>query len=165
MKSLARKLPLKSGSLDAVFTFNAIHHFKLLKFLKECARILKPGGYVFIYTRLRSQNRRNIWSRFFPLFNKKETRLYELNELKQFIKKTPALELQFLGRFKYGRVTGLSRLIGQATHRHYSTFYLYGGKEFENFLEKFKRNINKNFRNTNNVKWHDENILLVLRKD
>ena len=134
-------MPLRSGSLDAVFTFNAIHHFKLLRFLKECARILKPGGYVFIYARLRSQNRRNIWGRFFPLFNKKETRLYELNELRQFIKKTPALELQSLERFKYGRVAGLNKLIKQAIHRHYSTFNLYSGKEFENSLEKFKRNI------------------------
>jgi ubiquinone/menaquinone biosynthesis C-methylase UbiE len=164
IKSLARKMPLKSGSLDAIFTFNAIHHFKLSEFLKECARIVKPGGYVFIYSRLRSQNRRIIWGRFFPLFNKKETRLYELNELRQFIKKTPVLELQSLELFKYKKIASLNKLIEQAIHHHYSTFYLYNKREFEISLEKFKKNINKNFRDTNNVGWYDENILLVLRK-
>jgi hypothetical protein len=30
---------------------------------------LKGAGRLFIYTRLRSQNRRNIWGRFFPRFH------------------------------------------------------------------------------------------------
>lgn len=60
IKSLAENLPLRTNSLDCIFTFNTIHHFKLTNFLKETSRILRNNGYLFIYTRLKSQNKRNI---------------------------------------------------------------------------------------------------------
>src|SRR3989338_6841682 len=81
IRASAHKIPLLYNSLDAVFTFNAIHHFQLPLFFREVFRILKPGGKVFVYTRLENQNRRTIWGQFFPLFNEKETRLYRLEEL------------------------------------------------------------------------------------
>lgn len=77
INSYAEKLPFKDASLDCIFAFNAIHHFKLLEFLREGSRVLREDGWMFLYTRLRSQNRRNIWGRYFPLFTQKETRLYE----------------------------------------------------------------------------------------
>ena len=57
----ASALPFPRKSLDFVMTFNAIHHFDPVEFLQQAARIVKDGGYVFVYTRLRSQNARNIW--------------------------------------------------------------------------------------------------------
>ena len=52
----ARNLPINDTSLDCVFTFNAIHHFKAAQFLEEAFRVLRDDGHLFIYTRLRSQN-------------------------------------------------------------------------------------------------------------
>ena len=39
--AFAEKLPFDDNSLDCIFSFNAIHHFKINKFAKECNRILK----------------------------------------------------------------------------------------------------------------------------
>lgn len=164
IKAAARKLPLKDNSLDYVFTFNAIHHFKISQFLKESSRILKDDGYLFIYTRLRSQNRRDIWGRYFPLFNEKETRLYKLNELKSSLRKLPKLKIESIESFKYARLASLDWLIKQAQNHHYSTFYLYTKKEFEHSLKKFKQNIQRKFKDLNKINWFDENILLVVRK-
>jgi len=163
IKSFDRKIPLKDNFLNCIFTFNAIHHFKISQFLKESSRILKDGGYLFIYTRLRSQNRRNIWGKYFPLFNKKETRLYELNELRSLIRKTPKLKIETIEYFKYARLSSLDWLLEQAQSHHYSIFYLYTKKEFEVSLEKFKKIIQRKFKDPNKINWLDENILLVIR--
>ena len=56
----AESLPFSNDALDCVFSFNSVHHFSLQRFLEESARILKKGGYLFIYTRLQGQNGRNI---------------------------------------------------------------------------------------------------------
>lgn len=163
-KSCAGDLPLEEDSLECIFTFNAIHHFPLLRFFKEASRVLKSNGFLFIYTRLRSQNARNIWGGYFPLFCQKETRLYELNELKRCVKKVPRLRIQSLEFFKYRRISTLERLLHQAENHHYSTFYLYNEDEFKRAFEGFKQNILRNFKDLNNITWCDENILLVIRK-
>lgn len=160
----AKDLPIEDDSLDCIFTFNAIHHFKLLRFLKEASRVLKNNGYLFIYTRLRSQNSRNIWGKYFPLFNQKETRLYELNELKEILRKISKLKIQSVEYFKYKRVSNLDWLVKQAQNHHYSTFNLYTEKEFAQSFEKFKQNLQLHFRDLKNIEWFDENILLVIRK-
>ncbi len=164
LQSFERKIPLKDNSLDCIFTFNAIHHFKISQFLKEASRLLKNSGYLFIYTRLRSQNRRNIWGKYFPLFNNKETRLYQLNELRNLIRKTPRLKIETIKYFKYARLSSLDWLINQVQNHHYSTFYLYSKKEFEQSLERFKRNIQRKFKDLDKINWFDENILLIVRK-
>jgi ubiquinone/menaquinone biosynthesis C-methylase UbiE len=165
IKAPARALPLADNSLDAIVTFNAIQHFAFLDFLKETARVLQDNGYLFIYTRLRSQNKRNIWGRFFPEFLEKEKRLYELSELKQMLKKIPLLKLESIEYFKYKRLAKLEWLITQATYHHYSTFYLYAEKELKEALKKFQRNITRHFKDPDNIIWDDENIMLVIRKN
>ncbi|MBA7596015.1 2-methoxy-6-polyprenyl-1,4-benzoquinol methylase [subsurface metagenome] len=164
IKALSEDLPLLANSLDCMFTFNAIHHFKLLDFLKEASRVLRDNGYLFIYTRLRSQNKRNIWGRYFPKFNEKEKRLYELNELKEMLKKIPVLELESIKYFKYKRIAELKWLVTQAKSHHYSTFYLYDEEEFEEALKEFRENIARHFKNLDRITWDDENIILVIRK-
>lgn len=160
----ARAIPLRDDSVHSVFTFNAVHHFKLLNFLKESARVLKEGGYLFIYTRTRSQNAVNIWGRFFPLFNEKEKRLYELNELEKTIRKVKNLKIETVEFLTYKRVSSLDRLVEKARHHSYSTFYLYSKKDFDSSLNKFKQNIRKNFKNLKNINWTDENLLLIIKK-
>ncbi|MFQ6083637.1 MAG: class I SAM-dependent methyltransferase [Candidatus Aminicenantia bacterium] len=161
----ARVLPLAVNSLDAIFTFNAIHHFKLLDFLEEVSRVLRDNGYLFIYSRLRSQNKRNIWGRYFPEFHEKETRLYKLSELKEVVKKISILKLESIEYFKYKRMAKLEWLITRATNYHYSTFCLYDEKEFEEALKKFQENIAHHFKNLDNITWDDENIMFNIRKN
>jgi ubiquinone/menaquinone biosynthesis C-methylase UbiE len=163
-KSHANKLPLPSNSFDSVFTFNAVHHFAIVEFLNEVVRILKPGGYLFIYTRLRSQNRRNIWGRYFPSFTKKETRLYELEEFKNIVEEVPDLAMEDVRYFKYQRTSSLDHLLQQAQHHHYSTFNYYTDDEFEKSLARFNQNIRRNFSDVEHITWTDENVLLIDRK-
>ncbi len=164
LRAPARALPLAADSLHAILTFNAIHHFRFLDFLRESARVLRPNGCLFVYTRLRSQNKRNIWGRFFPKFHQKEKRLYELNELKEMLEQVPILRLRSTEYFKYKRKAKLEWLITQATHRHYSTFELYDEREFEDASKKFQRDITRHFKDPDRIIWDDENIMLVIRK-
>ena len=163
IKASSDGLPLADNSLDCIFTFNAIHHFKLLDFLKEASRVLRDNGYLFIYTRLRSQNKRNIWGKYFSKFNEKETRLYELNELEEILNET-TLRLESVEYFKYKRIVELEWLVAQAKNHHYSTFYLYDEKEFDESLKEFQENIARQFKKLDRITWNDENIMLVIEK-
>ena len=164
IRTRASVLPFADNSLDAVITLNALHHFIVLDFLGEASRILKDEGYLFIYTRLRQQNKESIWGRFFPQFHEKEKRLYELDELKQMLKTVPALKLKSTDYFKYKRTAKLKTLITQAKHHHYSTFYLYDHYEFEEALGRFEANIIHHFEDPDNVTWLDQNIMLTIRR-
>lgn len=119
---------------------------------------------MFIYTRFRSQNARNIWGRFFPGFSEKETRLYELPELKQVIAGFPELEIGEIKYFRFPRVASLDWLLKQARHHHYSTFSLYREDEFRIALEQFEKNLRMHFEDVNRITWVDENVMLVVRK-
>ncbi|MBW1669595.1 MAG: class I SAM-dependent methyltransferase [Deltaproteobacteria bacterium] len=165
IKASAMCLPLSDESLNCIFTFNAVHHFALLEFLHETARILQDGGYLFVYTRLRNQNSRSVWGRFFPLFTSKETRLYEEDELKESIAKIPSLRLQKTRTFEFNRKSNLERLSYQAKSHHYSTFGLYSLSEFKRALNQFHDNLRDYFGDPNNIRWVDENILLILQKE
>ena len=72
----AEQLPLRDASLDVVTAFNCVHHFDLGRFLTSVARVLAPGGQLFIYTRTPKQNARTIWGRYFPGFTEHEQRLH-----------------------------------------------------------------------------------------
>jgi ubiquinone/menaquinone biosynthesis C-methylase UbiE len=165
IKAQASALPLSNNSLDTIFTFNAMHHFNLLGFLKEASRVLRNNGYLFIYTRLRSQNKRNIWGKYFPKFHEKETRLYKMNELKGKLKEIPALILESVEYFRYRRMAKLEWLVTQAKSYHYSTFRLYDEREFEEALKKFPENIARDFKDPDKIIWDDENIMLVIREN
>ena len=74
--SAAEQLPLRTASLDVVTSFNCVHHFDLGRFLTGVARVLGPGGQLFVYTRTPQQNARTIWGRYFPGFTDQERRLH-----------------------------------------------------------------------------------------
>ncbi|MBK8210662.1 MAG: methyltransferase domain-containing protein [Rhodospirillales bacterium] len=51
MQGVAEDLPIASQSADIVIFFNSLHHVDekgLLKALREAARVLKPGGILFV---------------------------------------------------------------------------------------------------------------------
>jgi len=158
----ANKLPLESDSMDCIVTFNAIHHFDIQKFLGETSRSLKEDGHLFIYTRLKNQNSRSIWGKYFPLFTEIENRLYELDKLKSYIQQAD-MKIYSTKVFGYHRASSLERLVEQAKNKHYSTFEFYDGT-FGNYLDEFRKNILKNYEDMDNVTWQDENILLEIRK-
>jgi len=163
-QAFAEKLPFEDNSLDCIFSFNAIHHFKINEFAKECNRILKNNGLLFIYTRLKDQNESNIWGKFFPDFSKKENRLFDIQSLTKRISNQTSLNLKSSELLQHKRSSNLQKLVMKAEMKHYSTFSLYTISEFEKSLGKFKQNIYQNFNNPENIQWVDENTMFVFQK-
>ena len=163
-QAFAEKIPFDDNSLDCIFSFNAIHHFKINEFAKECNRVLKNNGLLFIYTRLKDQNESNIWSKFFPDFSKKENRLFDIQGLTKCISNQTSLNLKSSEFFEHKRSSNLQTLVKRAEMKHYSTFSLYSILEFEKSLGKFKQNIYQNFNNPENIQWVDGNTMFVFQK-
>jgi hypothetical protein len=80
-----------------------------------------------------------VWGKHFPLFNEKEDRLYELNELRGILGTFGNFKIVATECFKFEREISLENLLEQAQNFHYSTFYLYSDVEFEQCLEVFKK--------------------------
>ena len=163
VRTSAAQLPMRDQSLDCLFSFNSVHLFPIRELFREASRLLKQDGYFFIYTRFRSQNERNIWGQRFPLFAEKEKRLYELRELEGILGEYSDLFLGPVQYFRYGRSATLKQLVAKARNFHYSTFCFYAEEEFERSLQRFQQNISAHF-NPQKVTWHDENVMLVVRK-
>lgn len=157
-------LQLPDNSLDFILTFNAIHHFDPVHFLSQAARAIQNGGYIFVYTRLRSQNVRSIWGRFFPGFREKEGRLYDLPQIDQWSGRVEFLYLEEIRFFQFKRIASLQHLLNQAENRHYSTFCLYSEDECNLALSGFKEEIERHFEDVDRVGWTDENAMIVFRK-
>ncbi len=105
-----------------------------------------------------------MWGKHFPLFNEKEDRLYELNELREILGTFSNIKTVATKCFKFRREDSLENLLEQAKNFHYSTFYLYSDVEFEQCLEVFIKNIHRNYPRVNDIKWFDKNIMLVIQK-
>ncbi len=163
-QAIAEELPFADNSLDCIFSFNAIHHFKINEFAKECNRVLKNNGVLFIYTRLKEQNESNIWCKFFPDFSKKENRLFDIQSLTKHISNQTSLNLTSTEFFEHKRSSDIQTLVSKAEKKHYSTFSLYTVSEFEKSLGKFKQNIYQNFSNPENIQWVDENTMFLFQK-
>ena len=161
----ASDLRLPDGALDCVVTFNAIHHFDPVAFLGQAAQAVKSSGHVFVYTRLKSQNARNIWGRFFPGFPEKETRLYDLGCVESWADRLDGLNLETIEFFRFERVAPLERLLDQAAGKHYSTFSLYSADELRKALEIFEARLAQHFMGCDQIKWTDENVMMVFRKN
>ncbi len=160
---VAELLPFESSSKDVVMSFNALHHFRLEDALKEMFRVLKPGGWTFLYTRTPLQNQETIWGHFFPKFNEKETRLYSLEQLEKAAM-AAGLEFEAFQFFSYRRHDTLDRLVYKAYQHHYSTFVLYDEKELELSLSAFKKNILSHFKDPSHISWIDRNVMVIARK-
>lgn len=160
----AHTLPLQDGLLDSVLILNAIHLVDVTLFLRECRRTLRSDGLLVIYTRLRSQNKRTIWGRYFPSFHEKDWRLFEQEQLESLIDEVPDLSLEEVKHFSHSRQVSLDRLTQLAQGHHYSTFALYDTTEFERALEQFQRNVRQMFPDPEQVTWQDENTFFAVRR-
>jgi len=89
--------------------------------------------------------------------------LYELNELEEYVENAE-MNIKFLRVFGHARTSTLGRLVYQAKNNHYSTFALYDEDTFDESLDIFQKNIQKNFNDLEQITWYDENILLEIEK-
>ncbi len=159
----AGEFSLDSNSVDAVFTFNAIHHFILPAFLREARRVLKKDGTLCIYTRLPSQNSTSIWGKYFPDFTTVERRLYSLDSIEAAIRSIPGLTLDTIKLFQFDRVSSLENLIEKARAGHYSTFSLYRKEHLEECISAFRESVMRDFSDPGQIRWTDGNVLLTVK--
>ncbi|CUS98324.1 class I SAM-dependent methyltransferase [Candidatus Kryptobacter tengchongensis] len=164
VNSLAEHLPFKNEVFDVIMVFNAIHHFDFKKFIREARRILKTGGFIFIYTRTQEQNRNSIWGQYFPKFSEKEYRLFWKDELIKKIKRLKNFKVISYIEFEYPRISTIDELLKKAFAKHYSTFYLYKDDEYAQAIEMFKENLMKYYEPDEQIIHTDENTLVGLRK-
>src|SRR6476661_1543460 len=152
----AEELPLRTASLDLVTAFNCVHHFDLGRFLAAAARVLQPGGQLFLYTRTPQQNARTIWGRYFPGFTEHEQRLHSQAALRDAVKRTDRLKVAATQTFSHPRTSTAERLQAQAEGRHYSTFSLYTPQELRASITAFLARLP-----SPEVCWVDEHLLVV----
>jgi ubiquinone/menaquinone biosynthesis C-methylase UbiE len=152
----AEALPLRAASLDVVTAFNCVHHFDLGRFLAAAARVLRPGGQLFMYTRTPQQNARTIWGRYFPGFTEHEQRLHSQATLRHAIRRTGGLKLAATQAFQHPRTSTAERLAAQAEGHHYSTFSLYPPAELRAAIAAFLARLPGP-----EVCWVDEHLLVV----
>jgi SAM-dependent methyltransferase len=157
--STAEELPLRTASLDLVTAFNCVHHFDLGRFLNAAARVLRPGGQLFIYTRTPQQNARTIWGRYFPGFTEQEQRLHSETAFRDAVRRTDGLKLTAAQAFRHPRSSTPERLRAQAEGRHYSTFSLYHPDELRASITTFLGRLS-----SPEVAWVDEHLLVVAQR-
>jgi SAM-dependent methyltransferase len=156
LRAAAEALPLRAASLDLVTAFNCVHHFDLGRFLAAAARVLRPGGQLFIYTRTPQQNARTIWGRYFPGFTEHEQRLHSQAALRNAVRRTGGLTVIATQTFRHPRSSTAERLRAQAEGCHYSTFSLYTPEELRASTAAFLARLPGP-----EVCWVDEHLLLV----
>ena len=154
--SAAEELPLRTASLEVVSAFNCVHHFDLARFLAAVARVLRPDGQLFIYTRTPQQNARTIWGRYFPGFTEHERRLHTEAALMDAVRRTGGLTLAATQTFQHPRTSTAGRLRAQAEGRHYSTLSLYPREELRAAIEAFLARLPGP-----EVCWVDEHLLVI----
>jgi len=158
MRAAAEALPLRRDSLDVVTAFNSVHHFDLGGFLAAAARVLRPGGQLFILTRTPQQNERTIWGRYFPGFTEREQRLHSQAALCDAISRASGLTVAAAQTFAHRRTSTPERLRAQAAGCHYSTFSLYPALELRAAITAFLARLPGP-----EVCWVDEHLLVVAR--
>jgi SAM-dependent methyltransferase len=156
----AEGLPLRTASLDLVTAFNCVHHFDLGRFLAAAARVLAPGGQLFIYTRTPQQNARTIWGRYFPGFTEHEQRLHSKTVFRDAIRRAGGLTVAATQTFQHPRTSTAERLRAQAEGRHYSTFSLYPPEELRTAIATFMARLPGP-----EVSWIDEHLLVVAARN
>lgn len=153
----AEELPLRTACLDLVTAFNCVHHFDLGRFLAAVARVLAPGGQLFIYTRTPQQNARTIWGRYFPGFTEHEQRLHSEAAIRDAVRRTDGLTMAAIQTFRHPRASTAERLEAQAQGRHYSTFSFYTPEELRAAIATFLARLP-----SPEVSWVEEHLLVIV---
>ena len=120
------------------------------------ARVLAPGGQLFIYTRTPQQNARTVWGRYFPGFTEHEQRLHSKAAFRDAVRRTGGLTVVATQTFSHPRESTAERLQAQAEGRHYSTFSFYTPEELRASTAAFLARLP-----SPEVCWVDEHLLVV----
>ena len=157
LQPTAEQLPLRDASFDVVTAFKCVHHFDLGRVLTAVARVLAPGGQLFIYTRTPQQNARRIWGRYFPGFTGHEQRLHSEAAFPDAVTRTGGLNMIAAQTFKHPRSGTAERL--QARPRDATTrqFSLYTPEELRASIAAFMARLP-----SPEVAWVDEHMLVVV---
>ena len=147
---------MRTANLDLVTAFNCVHHFDLARFLAAAARVLRPGGQLFIYTRTPQQNARTILGRYFPGFTKHEQRLHSQAAIRAAVRRADGLTMIATQTFQHPRTSTADRLGAQAQGRHYSTFSFYTPQELRAATAAFLARLPGP-----EVSWVDEHLLVI----
>lgn len=160
----SEEVHFEPGSIDAVFSFNALHHFNLPHTLRRIALWLRPEGRTFLYTRTPTQNAMTLWGQYFPDFAERENRLKTAAQLREAIDAAPGLRWVEEKRFEFIRRADLLTVLKKVDHFHYSTFRLYSGDELETARQRFIKRLKRDFPDPRRIQWTDYNLMVVLEK-
>lgn len=165
VRGAAEEVQFAPGSCDAVFSFNALHHFNLPLTLRNISHWLRSRGLAFLYTRTPTQNKRTLWGRYFPDFARKEKRLKSSAVLRSAVDATPGIETVEVKCFAFSRSASLKNLLNKVHSYHYSTFRMYGRLELGAACETFARRLKEDFPDTDDIHWTDYNLMLTIEKE
>lgn len=164
-KSDAESMPFTGSSIDCLFTFNGVHHNDLPRLVTEGARILRSGGYLFVYTRLREHNEMNVWRQHLPRFNEKEKLLNSLDVFKQSLDSVSSLAIESIVFFAYNGMSALEQMFVHGRSHKYAVSSLYTPEELEETLKDFSISLRSQVADTPNTHWFDEKIMFVIKKE
>ena len=164
VQSLSETLPFRDSAVDAVLTFNAVHHFGLDAFLDDVARVLRPQGLLVIYTRTPQQNAQTIWGKYFPEFAKRETRLFSEEALREAFTRQPDFQSVAMRLVPWTLRTTVPRILSQARGRCYSTFDFYGADEFAAALEIFREGLLRAYPSHDAIMSNNDHLLVTARR-
>ena len=157
-------LPFRAASCDVMTCFNAVHHFDLARFASEVARVLTPAGQLVVYSRTPEQNRRTIWGHHFPEFATRETRLYEVNDVRAALDATGAFTAVRAQTVAWRVTTSLARLVEQATHYHYSTFRLYSEDALRAAIDTFRQRVRQAFPDVTHITHDNDHVVMCAQR-
>ena len=157
-------LPVRTASCNVMTCFNAVHHVDLARFVVEASRVLTPSGQLVVYTRTPEQNRRTIWGHHFPEFATRETRLYEVEDLRAALQATGAFTEVRTQTVPWTVTTSLSRLVEQAANYHYSTFRLYADDALRAAIDTFRQRVGQACHDVTRITYANDHLLVMAQR-
>lgn len=156
LRCAAEQLPVADRSVDFVTTFNAVHHFDLDRFAHEVARVLRPRGDLFVYTRTPEQNAPSIWVAHSPVSPLTRTACTTRRRSDGPFGHLGTVETTM---FSFARRATPARLAERVWGGAYSTFRCYEPGELLQALDRFLQQLDGH-----DVQWHDQNLLVHVRR-
>ncbi len=150
---------LKSHSVTVVTAFNSFHHLPIEGTVEEIKRILKPYGYLAIYSRTRDQEAEHIWGKLFPDYLDYSQVLDRetLGGLAEY----GGLKLIEEKEFTFKRCVPFTRVYEQTENKHYSTLELYGEGDFKRAYGEFVENVKGSYGDLENITYESSYTLFL----
>jgi hypothetical protein len=151
--SVGDTLPFHDSSLDCVLAFNTIQRYDVPSFLRESVRVIKNGSYLFIYTRLREKNQ------------KTNPGQYTLESFKQVMDSIGNAAIESVVFFAYSRMAAFEQMHFRSTPPSEIAVPFYTADELKETINEFSLNIEDVSKDLPQVRWFDENVLFIIKKE